>query len=223
MKNTIRVFIADDHALVRAGFRSLLQSFERIEVVGEAEDGHSTLELLKEIQVDILLLDVSMKGLNGLEVLGRVPKVDPNIRVIMLSMYTNEEFVLQALKRGACGYLLKDADPGELELAVRSIARGDTYLSPAVSKRVIDEYVHRGRPNRSAPEEAPFEELTPRQREILQLIAEGHSTKEIAVKLDLSVKTVDTHRTELMARLGIHDIAGLVRYAIRVGLVSPER
>jgi len=223
VKNSIRVFIADDHALVRAGFRSLLQSFEGIEVVGEAEDGHATLELLKENQVDILLLDVSMKELNGLEVLGRAPKVDPNIRVIMLSMYANEEYVLQALKRGASGYLLKDAGPEELELAVRSVARGGTYLSPAVSKHVVEEYVRRGRSNRPAPEEAPFEELTPRQREILQLIAEGHSTKEIAAKLDLSIKTVETHRAALMSRLGIHDVAGLVRYAIRAGLASPEK
>ena len=221
--SAIRVVLADDHALVRAGFRSLLQGFDGIEVVGEAEDGHATLKLLKEKQADILLLDVSMKGLNGLEVLGRVPKVNPRIRVIMLSMHANEEYVLQALKGGAGGYLLKDAGPGELELAVRSVARGETYLSPAVSKHIVDDYLRRGRANRPVPQDKPFEELTARQREILQLIAEGHSTKEIASKLELSAKTVDTHRTELMSRLGIHDIAGLVRYAIRVGLVSPEK
>lgn len=219
----IRVILADDHALVRAGFRSLLQSFDGIEVVGEAEDGHATLKLLKEKQAEILLLDVSMKGLNGLEVLGRVPKQDPHIRVIMLSMHANEEYVVQALKRGACGYLLKDAVPGELELAVRSVARGEIYLSPAVSRHIVDEYLRRGGPNEAIPRHTHFDELTPRQIEILQLIAEGHSTKEIASKLELSVKTVDTHRTDLMARLGIHDIAGLVRYAIRVGLVSPEK
>jgi DNA-binding NarL/FixJ family response regulator len=221
--STIRVFLADDHALVRAGFRSLLQSFEGIEVVGEAEDGHATLEFLKEKQADILLLDISMTGLNGLEVLGRVPKVSPQTRVIMLSMHANEEYVSLSLKAGAGGYLLKDAGPGELELAVRSVARGDIYLSPAVSKQIVDAYLRRGRANGPVAQHAPFEELTSRQREILQLIAEGHSTKEIASKLDLSIKTVDTHRTELMARLGIHDIAGLVRYAIRVGLVSPEK
>jgi DNA-binding NarL/FixJ family response regulator len=221
--SAIRVFLADDHALVRAGFRSLLKGFDGIEVVGEAEDGHATLKLLKEKQADILLLDVSMKGLNGLEVLGRVPKLNPHIRVIMLSMHANEEYVLQALKSGAHGYLLKDAGPGELELAVRSVARGEIYLSPAVSRHIVDEYLRRGGPNGAVPRHTHFEELTPRQREILQLIAEGHSTKEIASKLEISVKTVDTHRTELMARLGIHDIAGLVRYAIRVGLVNPEK
>lgn len=221
--SAIRVLLADDHALVRAGFRSLLQGFDGMEVVGEAEDGHATLKLLKEKQADVLLLDVSMKGLNGLEVLGRVPKLNPKIRVIMLSMHANEEYVLQALKGGACGYLLKDAAPGELELAVRSVARGEIYLSPSVSKHVVDEYLHRGRVNAPLLEHKPFEELTSRQREILQLIAEGNSTKEIASRLDLSTKTVDSHRTELMARLGIHDVAGLVRYAIRVGLVSPEK
>ena len=221
--SAIRVFLADDHALVRAGFRSLLQGFDGIEVVGEAEDGHAALKLLKEKQADILLLDVSMKGLNGLEVLGRVPKLNPNIRVIMVSMHANEEYVLQALKSGARGYLLKDAGPGELELAVRSVARGEIYLSPAVSRHVVDEYLRRGGPNGAGLRHTHFAELTPRQREILQLIAEGHSTKEIASKLDLSVKTIDTHRSELMARLDLHDIAGLVRYAIRVGLVSPEK
>jgi DNA-binding NarL/FixJ family response regulator len=221
--SAIRVFLADDHALVRAGFRSLLQSFDGIEVVGEAEDGHATLKLLKEKQADVLLLDISMKGLNGLEILSRVPKLNPKIRVIMLSMHANEEYVLQALKSGACGYLLKDAAPGELELAVRSVARGEIYLSPAVSKHIVDEYLRRGSQKGAVARHTPFEELTPRQREILQLIAEGHSTKEIASKLEISVNTVDTHRTELMARLGLHDIAGLVRYAIRVGLVSPEK
>ena len=221
--NVIRVFLADDHALVRAGFKSLLQTMEGIEVVGDAEDGHMALEFLKGKSVDVLLLDVSMKGLNGLEVLERIRKINPKLRVIMLSMHSNEEYVLRALKSGAGGYLLKDAAPGELELAVRSVARGETYLSPAISKHVVDQYLRQGRAHGQVAQHAPFEDLTPRQREILQLIAEGHSTKDIASKLDLSVKTVDTHRSELMSRLGIHDIAGLVRYAIRVGLVSPEK
>ena len=141
----------------------------------------------------------------------------------MLSMHSNEEYVLQALKSGAGGYLLKDAAPGELELAVRSVAQGETYLSPAISKKIVHEYLRKDSKVGQAAQGSPFEELTTRQREVLQLIAEGHSTKEIASKLDLSVKTVDSHRTELMARLGIHDIAGLVRYAIRVGLVSTEK
>ena len=221
--STIRVFLADDHALVRAGFKSLLQTMEGIEVVGDAEDGHMALELLKETSVDVLLLDVSMKRLNGLEVLERIHKINPKLRVIMLSMHSNEEYVLQALKSGAGGYLLKDAAPLELELAVRSVARGETYLSPAISKTVVNEYLRKDGAVGQVARRSAFEELTTRQREILQLIAEGHSTKEIASKLDLSIKTVDTHRTELMARLGIHDIAGLVRYAIRVGLVSSEK
>jgi DNA-binding NarL/FixJ family response regulator len=196
---------------------------EGIEVVGDVEDGHKVMELLKEKSVDVLLLDVSMKGLNGLEVLQRLRKINPRLHVIMLSMHSNEEYVLQALKSGADGYLLKDAAPGELELAVRSVARGETYLSPAISKTVVNEYLRKDLGVGHVAQGTPFEELTTRQREVLQLIAEGHSTKEIASKLNLSIKTVDTHRTDLMTRLGIHDIAGLVRYAIRVGLVSPEK
>jgi DNA-binding NarL/FixJ family response regulator len=143
----------------------------------------------------------------------------------MLSMHANEEYVLQSLKAGASGYMLKDATPNELELAIRSVAKGGTYLTPAVSKHVIDGYMKRTKINREEikTKESVFERITPRQREILQLIAEGNSTKQIAQKLNLSVKTVESHRKQLMERLDIHDVAGLVRYAIRMGLVSPER
>jgi DNA-binding NarL/FixJ family response regulator len=155
--------------------------------------------------------------LNGLEVAARLHATHPEIRVVVLSMYSNEEYVLQALRAGALGYLLKDATVGELEQAVRSVGRGELYLSPAISRRVVDAYVARVGAEAPAP---PL--LTPRQREILQLVAEGHSTKEIAGRLAVSVKTVETHRAQLMERLDIHDVAGLVRYAIRTGLVKPE-
>jgi len=162
-------------------------------------------------------MDIGMAGLNGLDATARITKDFPAVRVIILSMHTNEEYVLQALRAGAVGYLLKESGTAELELAVWAVARGETYLSPAVSKYVIADYVRRvgGEPNSLA-------RLTPRQREVLQLIAEGHTTQEIAHTLKISVKTVETHRSQLMERLQIHDIAGLVRYAIRVGLVLPN-
>jgi DNA-binding NarL/FixJ family response regulator len=162
-------------------------------------------------------MDIAIPELNGLEALARATKEFSAVKVIILSMHANEEYVLQALRAGARGYLLKDAAVAELELALRAVARGETYLSPRISKRVIDSYLER------LGNERPLrEELTPRQREIVQLIAEGKSTKEIAFLLTVSVKTVEAHRAQLMERLGIHDVAGLVRYAMRVGLVPPE-
>jgi len=221
----IRVLLADDHALVRAGIRSLLQNIGEVEVVAEADDGREALKLIASLQPDIVLMDIAMPNLNGLEAATRVTKEFPNVRVIILSMHANEEYVLQSLRAGAAGYLLKGARAAELELAVASVARGETYLSPAASKHVIVDYVQRsaGDALSSQDERSPVERLTPRQREILQLIAEGYSTKEIAHTLNISVKTAETHRTQIMERLGIHDIAGLVRYAIRAGLIDPER
>lgn len=211
----IRVVVAEDHALVRAGIRSLLERLPGVEVVGEAADGREALELLKTQAPHVALLDISMPGMNGLEAAARAARRFPATRVILLSMHANEEYVHRALKAGAAGYLLKDAGAAELELAVRAVARGDTYLSPAISKQVISDYVRR-----TEAETTSLQALTPRQREILQLIAEGHTTKDIAKKLDLGVKTVETHRAALMRRLDIHDVAGLVRYAIRSGLVN---
>jgi DNA-binding NarL/FixJ family response regulator len=212
----IRVVVAEDHALVRAGIRSLLEKFPGVEVVDEASDGREALEALKKWSPDILLLDVSMPGMNGLEAAARAGRESPMTRVILVSMHANEEYVQQALRAGAAGYVLKDAGMAELELAVRSVARGETYLSPAVSRKVIADYVRR-----IGSKASPLEALTSRQREILQMIAEGRTTKKIAQELHLGVKTVETHRAELMKRLDIHDVAGLVRFAVRVGLVGP--
>ena len=211
---TARVLLADDHALVRAGIRSLLEKMTGIEVVAEAGDGYEALELTKKHFPNVVLMDIAIPGLNGLEALARATKEFPAVKVIILSMHANEEYVLRALRSGACGYLLKDAAVTELELALRAVTRGETYLSPRISKRIIDSYLER------LGNERPL--LTPRQREIVQLIAEGKSTKEIAFLLKVSVKTVEAHRAQLMERLGIHDVAGLVRYAMRVGLVPPE-
>ncbi|HNV58153.1 MAG TPA: response regulator transcription factor [Rhodoferax sp.] len=213
--NTVRVVLADDHTLVRAGLRKLLESVPGMEVVGEAGDGLQLLEMVEKLQPQVVLMDIAMPGLNGLEATGRLVKGWPSIKVLILSMHQNAEYVRQALRQGAVAYLLKDAAPLELEWALAAVLRGETYLSPAVSKGVVSDYVHRLR-----SEEHAADALTPRQREVLQLIAEGQSTKEIARRLDLSVKTVETHRTQLMKQLDIHEVAGLVRYAIREGLVS---
>jgi len=211
----IRVLLADDHALVRAGIRALLSRLPGVEVIAEAADGREALALVKAHLPDLVLLDISMAGLNGLEAAVRIAKEFPHVRVLILSAHANDAYVKQALRAGAAGYLIKDAGISELELAVQAVARGETYLSPAISKHVVADYVRH-----AGDEPDPLELLTPRQREILQLLAEGNSTKEIARILHLSAKTVETHRTQLMERLNIHDIAGLVRFAIRAGVLS---
>ena len=216
----IRILLADDHTLVRAGIRSLLEQAPNVEVVAEANDGRDALRLIHEHQPDIVFMDVTMQGLNGLDATAQITKTCPGVQVIMLSMHKNEEYVSQALRVGAAGYLLKDAATTELELAVQAVARGETYLSPAVSKHVVDRYLQRV--NNTTERASGPTRLTVRQREILQLIAEGHTTKQIAGLLHLSTKTVETHRSQLMDRLGIRHIAGLVRYAVRVGLVPPD-
>jgi len=213
----VRVLVADDHELVRAGFRSLLQAIDGVEVVAEADDGLRAIELVRTHRPNLVLMDIAMSGLNGLEAASRIVKEFPQVRVIILSMHKSEEYVLQALRNGASGYLLKDASPSELELAIRTVIRGDTYLTPVISRQVIEGYLRR-----LDPEKSPSDLLTPRQREILQLIAEGLTTKAIADRLHVSVKTVETHRSQLMERLKIHDVPGLVRYAIRTGLIQAQ-
>jgi DNA-binding NarL/FixJ family response regulator len=216
----IRVLLADDHTLVRAGMRSLIGGLGGFEVVAEAGDGQEALRLIEQHRPDIVLLDISMPGMVGTEVASRAARASPGTRVIILSMNAAEEYVLQALRAGAAGYLLKASDTVELELALKAVSRGETYLSPAVSKHVVADYVRRV--GGAIPETSSLERLTPRQREVLQLIAEGNSTKEIARTLGISVKTAETHRSQLMDQLDIHDVAGLVRYAIRSGLIAPE-
>lgn len=215
--STIRVLLADDHHLMRAGLRALLKSLALVQVVAEAGNGHEAIQLAEQHQPDIVIMDIGMPGLNGLEATARMTKLSPAPRIIILSMHANEEYVRRSLQAGAAGYLLKGAEPAELELALQAVMRGGTYLTPAVSKQLVQDYLQGG-----GPKSDPLQELTPRQREILQLVAEGNSSKEIANKLNLSIKTVETHRGELMSRLNIHDIAGLVRYAIRTGLITPD-
>jgi DNA-binding NarL/FixJ family response regulator len=214
----IRVLIVDDHALIRAGIQALLTAVPDVEVVAETGDGREALALVARHHPDIVLLDLSMPAGNGLEVIARLTRESPDVRVVVLSMHASEPYVTAALRAGAAGYVVKSGRVSELEVAVQAAARGEKYLSPEVARQVIDGYVRGG-----AGEAGPASELTSRQREILQLIAEGHTTKEIARKLNLAVKTVEAHRWQLMRRLDIHDVAGLVRYAISVGLVSPDR
>ena len=213
----MRILLADDHALVRAGIRSLLEKIPGVEVAGEASNGREAIELIRTELPDLVLMDIAMKELGGLEALPRITKNFPSVKVIILSAHANEEYVIRALRSGAAGYMLKDAATLELELAINSVAQGKTYLSPSISRTVIDSYLER-----VGSLSSPIEQLTARQREILQLIAEGKNTKEIAGTLEISVKTVEAHRLQLMARLNIHDVPGLVRYAVRSGLVSAE-
>jgi len=193
--NTIRIVLADDHTLIRAGVRALLENIPGMEVVGEASDGREALELVKEQEPDVMLTDIAMPGLNGLEAISRLKKITTHIHILILSMHTSEEYVREALLVGASGYLVKVADPAELELALKSVMRGEHYLSPAISKSVVSHFL-----NQPSGTPDPMKELTSRQREILQLIAEGQTTKDMAQFLDLSVKTSETHRTELMKR-----------------------
>jgi DNA-binding NarL/FixJ family response regulator len=216
MTNT-RVLLVDDHQLVRAGFRGLLQTLRGVQVVGEASNGREALQLIRTLRPDVVLMDIGMTELNGLEATARIAKEFPHARVVILSMHADKEYVLKALRVGAAGYLLKDSDLIQLELAVRAAANGEKFLSPAVSKYVISDYISR---MAVVAESGDEEELTARQREILQLIAEGHTKQEIARSLNISPKTVETHREQIMARLDIHDVAGLVRYAIKIGLVG---
>jgi DNA-binding NarL/FixJ family response regulator len=213
-----RVLLADDHSLVRAGIRALLEKIPSVEVVGEAGTGRETLELVRSTLPNIVLMDIAMTELGGLEALPRVTKDFPSVKVIILSAHGSEEYVIRALRDGASGYMLKDSATAELELAINSVIHGKIYLSPSISRTVIDDYLQR-----VGGAISPLEQLTSRQREILQLIAEGKNVKEIAAGLDISIKTVESHRLQLMDRLNIHDIPGLVRYAIRNGLVSAER
>jgi DNA-binding NarL/FixJ family response regulator len=213
----IRVLLADDHDLFRAGIRALLDNLDGIEVVAEAGNGREALRLCQAHHPDVALMDIMMPELNGLDATARLAAISPGTRTIILSMNAHEEYVLQALRAGAVGYLLKNISPRELEQAIRTVVRGETYLSPAISKHLIAAYLQR-----VGGEISSLERLTPRQREVLQLIAEGNTTKAIARKLDLGTKTVETHRAQLMEALDIHDIAGLVRYAIRMGVITPD-
>lgn len=215
---SVRLILADDHPLVRAGIRAELESLPGVTVVGEASNGHDVLEMVKSQQPDVVFIDISMPGLNGLEVLARITKEFPLIRVIILSMHDNEEYVWRALKAGAAGYLLKKAATAELATALQRVMLGEIYLSKEISTRLPKNFALDG----IASRKSPLDQLTGRQREILQLIAEGQNTKGIAEILHVSPKTVEYHRMKLMTGLNLHDVPSLVRFALKVGLIPAE-
>jgi DNA-binding NarL/FixJ family response regulator len=214
LSRPVRVLLADDHDLVRAGVRSLLDRMGHVEVVGEAGTGREALSLVATCDPDVLLLDIAMSELNGLEAAERVRDEFPRVRVVILSMHANEEYVARAFAAGAAGYLLKNAAAAELGIAIDAAVRGDAYLSPAISRLVVKAYT-----GHTASAAGP---LTNRQREVLRCLALGYSTRKTASELGISVKTVETHRAQMMERLGVHDLPGLVRYAIRAGLTPPD-
>lgn len=216
----IRVLLADDHQLVRAGMRTLIGSLADFEVAGEAGDGREAVRRVREGGIDLVVMDLSMPGLNGLDATARIAKDHPEVRVVILSMHTSENYVLDALRAGAQGYVIKDSAPEELERALRAVAGGQRYLSPSITQYLLDDYQRLVRGDDKAPLGAA--PLTARQREILQLIAEGRSTREIAERLSISIKTVETHRAQIMERLNVRDVASLTRYAIRLGLITPD-
>jgi DNA-binding NarL/FixJ family response regulator len=212
----IRLVIAEDHDLVRAGLRLLVEAFEGVEVVGEASNGREAIALAKSLRPDVVLMDLMMPELNGLDATARIVAADPAVRVVILSMSSSEEAVLPSLRAGASGYLLKNVKPVELELAIRAAAKGESFLCAAVSRHVVEKCFER-----THAADARYDRLTGRQREVLQLVAEGRTSKEIAGRLGVSLRTAEAHRTQLMETLDIHDVAGLVRYAIRKGMVTP--
>lgn len=217
-RQVLRILLADDHTLVRAGVRALLERLEGIEVISEVGDGLEVIRLARELRPDIILMDIGMPGMNGLEATSRISRDFPEIRIIVFSMHRQEEYVWQALKAGAVGYLLKDAAAAELSQAIQAVVRGEVYLCRAIAS-LLPHGIALGSINARANR---LDRLTSRQREILQLIAEGQNTKGVATVLGISTKTVEYHRLKLMECLGIHDIPGLVRFAVHAGIVSHE-
>jgi len=214
-----RVLLADDHAMVRQGFKARLSCIADVDVVGEAANGREALALIRTLAPDVVLMDISMPELNGLDATVHALREQPHLKVIMVSMHANRPYLLEALRAGAMGYLLKDDDASELERAIHAVMRGERYLTPSVSRQMIDGFL--GLPG--GGQAAAGEALSSRQREVLQLIAEGRTSREIAERLHLSIKTVETHRAQLMQRLEIFNVAGLTRHALRIGLIDPER
>jgi DNA-binding NarL/FixJ family response regulator len=213
---SVRTLIADDHALVRAGIRALVEKITGVTVVAEAGKGSEAIDLINELVPDLVLLDITMPDGSGFDVLQHVQKKFSTIRVIVLTVHEAGEYAIRALREGAAGFLPKSAASTELEQAIHTVMNGEVYISPETSRKTLIEY------GKGVTKRDLLETLSPRQREVLRLIAEGRTTKQIAQELEISVKTVETHRAQLMERLGIHDVAGLVRYAIIVGLIEVE-
>jgi DNA-binding NarL/FixJ family response regulator len=216
MKPT-RVLLADDHRLIRTGLRLVIEQNPSLAVVGEADDGRQAVAMAAERKPDVIVMDIGMPNLNGIEAAGQINGAHPEISIIMLSMHSDEGYVLRALKAGARAYLLKDSAEADLIRAIEAVTEGKSFFSPAVSKLLLDDYV---RKLKRAGMEDSYDLLSPREREILQLVAEGHSSKEIATALNLSVYTVETHRSNLMQKLNLRGIPELILYAVRKGLIA---
>lgn len=216
---TIRVVLADDHRVVREGLRRLLEREEDVVVVGTVDDGQHAVEIAAEVAPDIVVMDVSMPGMNGIEATRRITGGGSGTKVLCLSMHAERQMVLEALRAGASGYLLKESSGVELVCALRTLAEGRKYISPAIAGIVVEALTSDARGGAGSPGEA----LTSREREVLQLLAEGHSTKQIAIRLNVSAKTVSSHREHVMHKLDIESIAGLTKYAIRHGLTTVDR
>lgn len=215
----IKILLADDHTIVRKGIRSLLDGEADIEVVGEAENGREVLEKVEKLLPDVVLMDSTMPVLNGLEATRQIAKRFPQVKVLVLTMHTNEEYILQFLQAGAAGYLVKQSAPQELMSAIQAVYRGDYFLSPAISRTIVEEYIRQAK---VTDKEDRYDQLTDREREVLQLIVEGFSNREIAERLHISLKTAGVHRINLMHKLNIHNLTELTKFAIRKGIISLE-
>jgi two-component system, NarL family, response regulator NreC len=213
---TIKVLLADDHKIVRDGLRTLLEKHADIAVLGEAEDGREALQLAGKLSPDVVVMDIAMPELNGIEATRQILSEHPGIKIVALSMHSDKRFVSEMLKAGASAYLLKDCAFEELIAAIRTIMKGKIYLSPGIAGVVLADYIRSDRKS----EPSVFSQLSDREREVLQLMTEGKTTKEVAAQLNVSIKTVETHRTNIMTKLDIHSIAELTKYAIREGLTS---
>ncbi|MBW1981305.1 MAG: response regulator transcription factor [Deltaproteobacteria bacterium] len=215
---SVRILIADDHQIMRQGLRSLIEAHSGMEVVAEAENGRMAVQLAQEIKPDVVIMDISMPDLNGIEATRQMISFLPEVKVIALSMHSDKRFIYGMFEAGASAFLLKDCAFEELTLAINAAARGRCYVSPDVAGKVIDDYLRRA----PLPRSAALVNLSAREREVLQLLAEGLPTKQIAFRLHVSVKTVETHRRRIMEKLGLHSIAELTKYAVREGLTSLE-
>lgn len=215
----IRVLLAEDHTIVRKGLRSLLDAEPGIEVVGEAEDGRQAIEKVEQLMPDVVLMDITMPVLNGLEATRQIKKLFSQIKVLILTVHSTEEYIFQILQAGASGYLIKQAAVEELISAIQAVYRGDTFLSPSMSRIILKES---SRQTSTTTEKDNLARLTDREREVLQLVAEGRSNREIAQLLHVTVKTVEAHRAHVMEKLDLHSAAELTRYAIRKGIIRPE-
>jgi len=215
---SVRIILADDHKIMREGLRALLAKQKEIEVIAEADSGRGVIELCSQLHPDVVVIDISMPDLNGIDAARQITRQAPDIKVIALSMHSDKKYVKEMLAAGASGYLLKDAAFEELGMAIATVLKNKTYLSPQITDTVVKDYVNENVPQNSIASTA----LSAREREVLQLIAEGKSTRDIAAKLYVSVKTIETHRKQIMAKLGLNSIAEITKYAIREGLTSVE-